>query len=251
MAPTLAQEIGDSLSLFGARCVDLGFSTVICGGLGKDPSFQGREFSLITAKDDGSCAVASLHCRDDAPFMVGSSVVMEGDRLVIIGGGATCFSMGTFWETGVYSITAHHDLWRNTRLRSPRRDFAGVRFIESCKATGCAKRHSPPVEQPGAKATVVTVPRIRLGSRKGFDEILGDGKPVIIEGLALGDCVQNWTPDYLVKQVGGDKEVGFCKALRSAMMAVLMRRQYGAGGCARVPRRHPEDGLQLKEFSLC
>ncbi|KAM4066960.1 cupin-like domain-containing protein [Hirsutella rhossiliensis] len=188
IVPTLSRQIGDPLSRFGARCVELGSCTVVCGGMGQDPSVQGRDLVVVSIRDDGSYTTAPLRCQDAAcmPFMVGSSVIACEDRLVIIGGGATCFSMGTFWETGVYSITAHDGLWQ---------------------IVNCASRGSRPAGQPAAKTIVTSVPRIRLGAEKGFDEILGDGKPVIIEGLGLGDCLRKWTSDYLLQQVGGNTEV--------------------------------------------
>lgn len=141
------------------------------------------------------------------PFMVGSSVVAHDDGLVIIGGGATCFSMGTYWETGVYSITGRDGLWRTSSVWPTSRELAGVKFLESRKTVRCASGDGRSGTQPVAKAAMTAVPRVCLGPQKTFEEILGDGKPVIIEGLALGDCLRNWTSDYLIQQVGGSTEV--------------------------------------------
>lgn len=39
------------------------------------------------------------------PFIVGSSVAIHQDgRFSIIGGGATCFAMGSFWSQGNYTV---------------------------------------------------------------------------------------------------------------------------------------------------
>lgn len=225
--PTLAQQIGETLSRFGARCVDLGSHTVVCGGLGQDPSVQGRDLVLVTMGEDGSYTAAPLRYRDGAacmPFMVGSCVVVYEDRLVIIGGGATCFSMGTYWETGVYSVTVRNSLRQTSSVRSASRGVTEVTCVESRRAVRCASRDSRSVGLPTAKASVTTIPRIRIGSQKSFDEILCDGKPVIIEGLGLGHCLRNWTSDYLVQKVGGNTEVKLMPSCCGMILELTNRR---------------------------
>ncbi|KAF7546729.1 hypothetical protein G7Z17_g8218 [Cylindrodendrum hubeiense] len=58
-----------------------------------------------------------------------------------------------------------------------------------------------------AKATTTTIPRVRLNSDSDFQEVLRNRKPVIIEGLNLGQCMENWTPEYMVQCLGEKKEV--------------------------------------------
>ena len=70
---------------------------------------------------------------------------------------------------------------------------------------------SDPAKTHGEDVTITQVPRIRLGPEDAtFDEVLLDAKPVILEGLNLGACVEKWTPQYMVEKVGDDTEVSGC-----------------------------------------
>jgi tRNA wybutosine-synthesizing protein 4 len=46
-----------------------------------------------------------------------------------------------------------------------------------------------------------------LKSAEDFRTVLLNRKPVIIEGLDLGTCLDKWTPQYLCDQVGVDTKV--------------------------------------------
>src|SRR5690606_17748076 len=91
------------LSVFGATVVDLGTSVAVCGGVGNEPSIQGQHVTLLTLKDGqasvaGSCSPPTGST--EWPFMIGSSVLAGGrHQLTVFGGGAVCFSMGSYWES--------------------------------------------------------------------------------------------------------------------------------------------------------
>ena len=88
------------LTRFGANVVNHNNRTYILGGVIKD--------KLLGVSDE-ICAIdaqGSLHTiqrtsphNDPAPklLLVGATVVSTNDNLLIAGGGATCFSFGTFW----------------------------------------------------------------------------------------------------------------------------------------------------------
>lgn len=146
------------------------------------------------------------------PLLVGVSTFMaKDDSLAIMGGGATCFSMGTYWNKGCYSIPislAHlgKGKARSYILNAPWRFSQLVEVTEGPQAELVSaiqgdKRHIAKVE----------IPRIRLSTKSSFLEVMKRGKPFIIEGNQPGSCIKAWKPGYLTRKVGHERKVGiFC-----------------------------------------
>lgn len=203
------------LSVFGASTVDLGSSVAICGGVGDEPSIQGQHFTLLTLVDgkvsiQGSCSPQNGSTQ--WPFMVGSSVLVSGrHQLTVFGGGAVCFSMGSYWESKSWQIRLPQDAhisYSESLFMEP-----GVcEYLESPKILGKVQdeseiRQNGAVKEERTKTTITSIPRVRLVPGEDFRRLLRDGKPVVIEGLDLGGCLEKWTPDYMVERVGKDKQV--------------------------------------------
>ncbi|OAA58834.1 leucine carboxyl methyltransferase [Cordyceps fumosorosea ARSEF 2679] len=73
--------------------------------MGGSQTVNGQAMYCLTASGSKVDVDKLKACSEDAankPFMIGSSVLCHGGRVIIAGGGATCFSMGTFWDTNVY-----------------------------------------------------------------------------------------------------------------------------------------------------
>lgn len=137
------------------------------------------------------------------PLLVGCSVASsEEDTLIIMGGGATCFSMGTYWNQGCYTISQFAaELTSLSPREKPRPE--PWRLWETVEWAG-----EPRHEQANADVKSVEVPRVALESAESFAEILNASKPVIIQGQGLGSCTTNWTAAYLVDKIGPDRKVG-------------------------------------------
>lgn len=74
------------------------------------------------------------------PFLMGSSVVHYGDaNFAIVGGGATCYAMGTFWTPGSYSfrfdpgLLPQHSTGQTTSRPEPIQYKETIEFSESEK----------------------------------------------------------------------------------------------------------------------
>ncbi|RSL61585.1 tRNA wybutosine-synthesizing protein 4 [Fusarium duplospermum] len=197
-----------ALSVFGAQSVNIGPLTVLCGGVGQDPSSQGQSVACVSLSG-GQLATFAVALSDkvkELPFMVGSSVISLNSSLVIVGGGATCFSMGTFWDTGVYTAD-----FTNAVSDAP------STMSTICKPLSIGYADSPKLTHPSTdgagrlmlqgKATITTIPRVQLKSGTSMEKLIQGRKPVIIEGLDLGGCVEKWTPEYMVQRLGETKEV--------------------------------------------
>jgi tRNA wybutosine-synthesizing protein 4 len=126
---------------------------------------------------------------------------MPDHSVVIVGGGATCFSMGTFWNKGVYTL-------RMQPLSGPP---PAPRWVHEKTVDIVPTQRSPLAarkrQEAGKPPRITPIPRVKLETADDFLKIVREGKPVVLEGLDLGSCVSAWTPDYLVDKVGADREV--------------------------------------------
>lgn len=104
-----AESIGDDtvhlLSRFGALHVQIHNKLIVLGGIGCDGTIGGdSDIVLFSTAGSRIQALRRLNLPSSSvlsqiprPLLVGSSVVLDKDnRIVIISGAATCFSMGTF-----------------------------------------------------------------------------------------------------------------------------------------------------------
>ncbi|GJD01968.1 leucine carboxyl methyltransferase [Colletotrichum higginsianum] len=194
------------LSRFGSIAVQSNGYVLLFGGVIKDlqlPSAYdilvlkttaGGEVDVVTRVDgtDGSTIIR--------PFIVGSSVVPYGNgNLAIVGGGATCFSMGTCWTAGSYSF--RFDDGRTVRqsdIALPLSQPETVKYLETVEVTTGDKEA---VVQSLAPVEMRTIPRVQVETAEEFLKILEAGKPVVIEGSDIGPCKSIWSADYLVNNV--------------------------------------------------
>lgn len=123
----------------------------------------------------------------------------DDDYVAILGGGATCFSMGTYWNRGPYSFRVDEDQISVDSLNY-------VQTVET--VPGVADGDAAGVDSQTASGPKVTsIPRVSLDSSEEFKKILERAQPVVLCGLDLGSCVANWGFDYIVDKVGAERKV--------------------------------------------
>ncbi|KAI0884806.1 LCM-domain-containing protein [Annulohypoxylon maeteangense] len=135
------------------------------------------------------------------PLLIGVSTELTDDnQLVVMGGGATCFSMGTFWNRGSYTLHhSHASIARNGRI------WKHSKIVELTDET--KRQDVPSTLHNGQVAVRVDIPRVQISTAAAFLAVMKAGKPTVIEGGNLGSCVQNWSSEYIVKQLGSDRKV--------------------------------------------
>ncbi|GKZ18099.1 tRNA methyltransferase ppm2 [Aspergillus brasiliensis] len=146
-----------------------------------------------------SAAGLGLNFGGPRPLLVGhAAYAIDPSQVVLLGGGAVCFSFGTFWTEGTWLLknidTASENEW--------------VRVAEIAQPSKSEEPSVEPsnVDQQSTKS-VTPILRVQVQTAAQFQQILVEGKPVIIEGSDLGPCTERWTKEYLADAVGRDRKV--------------------------------------------
>ena len=130
------------------------------------------------------------------PLLTGHVAYTPGPRqLLFLGGGAICFSFGTFLTGGTFLLKEAESTVTNTWSMVPERksNTQAPPFVPDYKATN---------------ESFSSISRVRVESSAQFEQIVSSGKPVVIEGCDIGPCTSRWTKEYLAETVGPDRKVG-------------------------------------------
>ena len=204
----------ERLSVFGAQAVEKDGSVIICGGAGATPVISGHALTWISSElkdEDGSAnrnrKVAELvygNHLSTPPLMVGHTIAADDKSIAIFGGGALCFEAESVWHT-----TTDHLDWGSLKLAGdlPHRARAQT-FIykETPKMLPQTGVHTFS-QATNASATITRIPRRTVHTKDEFGRYLSEGKPVIIEGVYIGSCVERWNPEYISETVGHKQQV--------------------------------------------
>ncbi|KAJ0345853.1 hypothetical protein KNSL1_007977 [Colletotrichum chrysophilum] len=200
------------LSRFGATVINSGEYSFVFGGVIKDVQLPAAlDMIIVKEVNAGLEIVASLDGFGESgslrPFLIGASVIPHADgEFAVVGGGATCFSMGTYWTKGSYNFAFDTQRLVSGQKKLPllASQIAPVEYSETVEITADETKASTEILPP---VSLHCLPRIKVESKDQFHTILDAGKPVIIESANLGPCVSEWSQEYLVKTVGADREV--------------------------------------------
>ncbi|KAI9376357.1 hypothetical protein BJX61DRAFT_392186 [Aspergillus egyptiacus] len=137
---------------------------------------------------------------DGRPLLVGhASCTIHSDQALILGGGAVCFSFGTFWTEGTWTLNSAQSAVENNWALVPESVLPSKTTVKK------PSRYKPKSFKSTTK--VISIPRVQIQTPAQFQQILAQGQPVIIEGSDIGPCTELWTKEYLVNAVGSDRKV--------------------------------------------
>jgi tRNA wybutosine-synthesizing protein 4 len=205
----------------GASLLPFGQSLLLIGGVSKKEILPLAENFLAIFNGCGTplqIAKANITIPDSAyPLLVGfSGAAISADEIVIAGGGAVCFAMGSFWNEELFSIRSsdlpepqpwsvaicHPDL---TAQVQPPRKAALINDKGKGKGKNRVKDKNKAENRNAVRPTITIIPRLRIKSSNDFDQIFASSKPVTLEGLDIGPCTSLWTLDYLKEKIGPDR----------------------------------------------
>jgi tRNA wybutosine-synthesizing protein 4 len=133
------------------------------------------------------------------PLLVGHvACAIDPGQVLLLGGGAVCFSFGTFWTEGSWVLKPAGSIAKNDWSLVPE-------AAHTPKAV--ASPHVPQIAGCSTASKLLSIRRTRVETPEQFQQILADGKPVIIEGSSIGPCTEVWTKGYLTDAVGSDRKV--------------------------------------------
>lgn len=202
----------DILGRFGASTEVTDGGVYVIGGIYKHGCIP-RNYEIMTLHRHALWALINGEHQPDGPLLrpaVGLGTDFEGPRpllvghtsyglssgdVLIVGGGAVCFSFGINWNEGTW-------LLQKTK-RKVSNDWHHVEVLPE----GREKLHIEEPESQGRQTEVACIRRVKIGSYEEFRGIVDDAKPVILEGLNIGPCVTLWTKEYLKESVGEDRKV--------------------------------------------
>ena len=208
-SPTLN---GSTFGRMGACLVNSPSGLLLIGGVsGPSMTRDSNIIALAKAKEnkDGrsSWSYALLSLPDQVsgqrPLFVGHTALLFHGSVVIIGGGAVCFSFGTYWNQCVATLTAtgREQLY----LRQLSVDPAQRSTLASMKKEGN-------LAEPLPLAGTTPTPKVKEAeviSAEDFKHIVDRGNPVVIRQCQLGSCTTAWTVDNVKAKIGVHRAVSF------------------------------------------
>lgn len=217
-------EANSTLCRFGAFAITHAEMTAVVGGIAPSNLVAEDEdivFFDAAMKKQKKATVAPASTR---PLLAGHSIASTNEGIVVMGGGAVCFSMGTFVNKGCYTIMPARSergcytfMPRNDDpdetecicdvLPKPPKPYQYLTTLEiktEAKTNGVSSSTVPKaaeIHEP------LVVRRRKITSTAEFSSIMATGQPVIIEGLSLGSCTESWTNEYLLEKIGKDRSI--------------------------------------------
>jgi tRNA wybutosine-synthesizing protein 4 len=186
----------------------------ILGGIIRDQILRSSD-EICTLKEQESGFVLSpvmLNIPANSPraLLIGPTVSCVGSSLVIMGGSAVCFSFGTYWNKGCYTIRETNAPCAGQDEDRIDQSTAGMetwRYLHTVAAASPVENRQTPFPHGLSKKSSINVPRIRITDPMDFQQVMQTSRPVILEDLDVGPCTSKWTMEYLKDRIGADREV--------------------------------------------
>lgn len=130
------------------------------------------------------------------PFLIGHSTHRTRNGLSItLGGGATCFSFGNYFNIGIWILYDREAGMTTDWIIVP----------SKAAATVAVEKRMEKLSRRGARE--VFVERMRPTSRQDTCAMLRRSIPQLFFGMDFGQCVQKWTLHYLRQQISAQRKV--------------------------------------------
>ncbi|KAF1838075.1 LCM-domain-containing protein [Decorospora gaudefroyi] len=200
----------------GASLVPWKTSLLLIGGVSKKHIHSlSDDFLLLTCKDTTiEVQHPSMQLPPTWPLLVGVGAVSSSrDETVLAGGGAVCFSMGSYWNENPLTITSADTQgakpWRAApSLMSGTAGTEGTAQARTAETASQGGQVRPDTrKKPATSARITEIARVQVQSSHAFERLVATSRPVVIEGLDIGPCTDIWTLDYLKEKIGPEREL--------------------------------------------
>ena len=188
----------------GASLINSNFGILLVGGVSSTLIPQSVEVIRLfreNTDDDQEriwgWAPLDIRTTGQRPLLIGHSTFASFDNgtVDIVGGGANCFSFGTFWNETALNISSL-DGGPKPLMEISAQELSS---LSERKFTG---KILHPTDFTG------TVPRDdQVQSSKDFEHVLRDGRPIVMRNLDMGLGTAEWTLSRLAAKIGGDTPI--------------------------------------------
>nr|POF03520.1 trna wybutosine-synthesizing protein 4 [Quercus suber] len=197
------------LGRFGAQMVRSNSGILMVGGI------SGGQ--MLTSKDEilNMKTLRSHPIAGKRPLFIGCSVTDVDGGLIVLGGGATCFSFGTYWnrpsiltDDPEASLRCGWSLLTTQRPNTAQRQTDVVEQNLQNLAIGQNMPRGHAFQQVELRLPDPNqVPRANLLEGFEFEQYLEAGKPTIFTDGDIGPCCGAWNEVYLKEAIGADRKV--------------------------------------------
>lgn len=136
------------------------------------------------------------------PLLIGHSAFACKDSIIILGGGAICFSFGNCWNQSTWTLQVQNGYQMSIWTLNVNQDYT-IRSEQQDKH-GLEKKL---MKIPEENQILETMRKSQVETAEAFEQMLKQSKPFIMEKLNLGPCLEEWTLDYLERKIGADRTV--------------------------------------------
>lgn len=130
------------------------------------------------------------------------------NQLLLMGGSAVCFSFGTYWNKGCYTLSlAEAGLDPDVPYMDSTNSTGVWGYLETVEGDLPTLTSQVLPHVTGKNQTPTAIPRFNIKSAVDFDTIVNASKPIVLENLDIGPCTALWTHDYLIEHIGEQRKV--------------------------------------------
>lgn len=207
---------GCILGRFGAQLVRSNRGILMIGGI-TGARMLTRQDEILNMK-----TLRPQPIQGPRPLLVGHTVQDVDGGLIVLGGGATCFSFGTTWnrscilneaESGQFEMQ-----WRLHSTLDGGKPTAeqNATFVASPRvATTSAMNSNTSIS--GKMPEPLQISEVETAHGINFSEYVEAARPVALRKCRLGPCIATWTNYYLKDNIGADRKVSVHSASSQAM----------------------------------
>lgn len=158
----------------------------------------------------------------EEPFLIGHSTIVKDNLLSIVGGGAVCFSFGSFMNSTSWHLDIGNDnaenwktgIWKIYRPKD-------TPDLEVFHVNGDALNqdaHHLESERSLTSRGYISVNRLNSTTKETLSKRILKGKPCIFESVNLGCCIEKWTPEYLKQALDPERLLDIHYATADTML---------------------------------
>lgn len=230
----------DIVPRIGACLVTSPLGFLLVGGITSDILAQDHEIVCLSRTLSENSELNCWHCTsvdyrigENRPFLVGHSAINLDGSVIIVGGGAVCFSFGTYWNATMMTLS---EVGKQMVAPSMEDALSGgytpVKALsdDSKNLFKCAQ---PSSEQNNARFAV----KICVKSPEDFKIVLDKRQPVVIGSMYLGLCVSCWSMENLKAKIGHDRPVSLKSHDNISTLTCIDRRTRSHKGTNELPAK--------------